>query len=225
VILESGKETNIGNICGKKHFGIDFEKSKNEFTKAVNSQKYRENIFEKKYQLGGLRLEIQLQRENIDQINLYERMHGFVERILDSSTSEKLKDRARRNASIVSVSRRVVREEATIESFEDRRQRQEDRHLAGGVYREETAFIIAGIEAVISYKKLSSIAYNELVSEMDFFSQINPDDLDYKSLVRSHKWSQSIDGKIRALSEVIENCKRFMVTSNIQKITQNKFLI
>jgi len=167
--------------------------------------------------------EIQRQRDDVNEYAVYRKVHEFVEKILDESTSQKLKKRAKRRISTVYQAKKISREIEYSEDFEDRKQRQDDEELAGGRFMEEAVFTIAGIGAVNSYKKLSNTHYDELLSEVEVFSQLTPENLDYIALKNNYNWSRLIDKKLRDLNYIVEDCRRFSLTSNTRKIIINNY--
>jgi hypothetical protein len=58
VTTKSGDVTNIGNVCGKKHFGIQFDEFSKVFTQAVTDYQNRETIASHLFRLEGYISEI-----------------------------------------------------------------------------------------------------------------------------------------------------------------------
>ena len=59
VVTDDGRETNIGHVCGKKHFGEDFQILRNRFESRRRVKDYRE-------QLGAFRSKLPTYHEQID---------------------------------------------------------------------------------------------------------------------------------------------------------------
>lgn len=55
VVTTDGLETNIGNVCGKKHLGVNFQEKRTAFRQKQSEVRNVEQIFEVKQQLAALK--------------------------------------------------------------------------------------------------------------------------------------------------------------------------
>src|SRR3546814_15780154 len=58
VVTVDGRETNIGSICGKRHFSVDFVQMSRVFLKDLRAQQNREFLWELKHKLPSVTAEI-----------------------------------------------------------------------------------------------------------------------------------------------------------------------
>ena len=208
VTLASGYDTVIGHICGRKHFGVDFHQSEKTFKRETNAQRHREVVRERQSQLRPLLDRISSQRAG-DQgaDSCYAKMRRHMTALFDDATINALADRARRGDGIVSRQVEVA---------------EEDRELAGGRFREETIFIIAGIKAALDYQKIAPKKYDVLLDEIDEFSEIDADAADFTELAHRYRWAMRIDKRLDGLNDAIDNCRRFLDPMNIAAINNHK---
>lgn len=97
--------------------------------------------------------------------------------------------------------------------------------LGGSRFRTETIYIISGISAVASYKKLRSILKTYLGTELEVFRSINPDIEGYEGLRRWNNWKNKIDSRLAKAESIIADCRRFLEPSNIRNIRANQGLL
>lgn len=216
VKLEGGEITNIGHICGERRFGVIWTQMERRFKRIVNEAQRREIIRATQYRVGSVQGQVQELREGEwggDAI--YKKIHHQYGSLLDSSTQRKLADRARAQNNIVN---RVTRR--TEEEIRDAR-------IIGDTseFNEEYVFTIAGIRALITYKKLRTILNTRLGSELEKFGGLDVDSLDYKELRQWSQWSDRIDTNLNDARTILEDCKRFLVPSNIAEINKYKSLL
>ena len=74
VTTKSGKVTNIGNVCGKNHFGVKFDEFSKVFTQALTDHKNRESLTSFLFRLKGI-------TAGIDALRSAERGADWVYRI------------------------------------------------------------------------------------------------------------------------------------------------
>src|SRR3546814_934796 len=58
VVTVDGRETNIGRLCGKRHFSVDFVQMSRVFLKDLRAQQNREFLWELKHRLPSVTAEI-----------------------------------------------------------------------------------------------------------------------------------------------------------------------
>ncbi|WP_421718143.1 hypothetical protein [Algiphilus sp.] len=56
---KSGKVTNIGNVCGKNHFGVKFDEFSRVFTQALTDHQNRETVASFQFRLDSLEAEVE----------------------------------------------------------------------------------------------------------------------------------------------------------------------
>ncbi|MCG7988839.1 MAG: hypothetical protein JAY64_19305 [Candidatus Thiodiazotropha weberae] len=208
ITLSDGRETNIGNVCGRKIFKVDFSQHLNVFKKDMNSQRYREEIRFTQNTLLDTKDQVELLSKGDGQADdCYSQMNAQMTRLFSEDITRRLLDRAKRSNAVVTRDFEVT----------------EDDRSSGVVgtnanYTTETVFIISGLSAVKSYKKLRTILKKQLGDELHAFEEINPDDLEFEDLKRWHNWINKIDLRLKSSRNIIQECNRFLQSVNIENI-------
>ncbi len=212
VVCEGGIETNIGNKCGKRIFGVDFQNLEKTFTRATNAQRYRENIAKVKNQLEPFERKLTFLRDGENQgAWCISKVEWYATKGFEQKTLDALHERAKRGDSVIS---KTVALSAA------------EREAAGGsIHREETVAIIGGLSCIKSYKKLKTLLYSTLGDELVVFKSLEEDTLDFPQLKRWNNWANTIEKKITQAEKIIDDCHRFLVDSNIQTIRTCKHLL
>lgn len=97
VVAENGIETNIGNVCGKRIFGVVFTELNKRFTQETNAQRYREKITATINQLPAIQSKIDSLREgNFGADNSLKKMHWQISKGFELATLDALKSRSKR---------------------------------------------------------------------------------------------------------------------------------
>ena len=94
VSTTDGYETNIGNRCGAKIFGVDFTEARKAYTKASNAQRYRETLSESINQFPKIRLQVKTLREGEQGADYcVNKMQQLMNRVFPEEISRKLVNR------------------------------------------------------------------------------------------------------------------------------------
>lgn len=208
VTASGGVETNIGNVCGKRIFGVDFTLHQRVFKRELNAQRYREGISAAQKRIDSIEEQVRNLCEGEYMADwCYGKMHAQLTRLFPERISRPLTERARRSNPTVS---------REIQLTEDER----ETGTTGGRsrYRTEVIFTISGISAVTEYKRLRTILREHLGKELSAFREIDSSLEDFESLKRWHNWINKIDRRLQEAEGIIEDCNRFLVPSNIVRI-------
>lgn len=228
VLAEGGQETNLGNICGKKHFKVEWQLLKKSHIARINEARYRTNLTSLKRTLNSLRTEIDSVLDGeFGAKNRLKKMTFQIERGFEIKTINGLKLRAQRGSHIIAQAVMASEHEKGIaEMFNDPSNRQANQRSAPKLkYKEEILYIIAGLSAVQSYTKLKSIVSLHLGDRLNHFQHIEIDALSAKDLKHWNEWGRKIKQRIQEAKEITEECARFLEPSNIQAIRQYKHLL
>ena len=216
VVCEGGIETNIGHRCGKKIFGVEFQALEKSFTRDTNAQRYRENIATYKNQIADDEKRILFLWEGESQGEwCFNKVHQYATTAFEERTSNALLERAKRKDSQIkkSVSLSATEKQATGGSGRFAH------------FRDEIVGVISGLSALTDYKKLKTILTVRLGEELQEFKALDEDTLSYRDLRRWNNWVNMVGKKMREAQEIIQECQRFVVPSNIKFIRDNKRLL
>lgn len=213
-IGNKGYVTNIGHICGKSHYKLDFDQAKKRFDAAVNAQRFRENVSAKQNQVPELLDRIDLLLDEESQ-NRYQEMHKFMTRTLDERASRALQRKARQNDNLITRAVRLSEDEREFELG----LRSEAR------FRDETVLTMSGVAAAATYSKLSPTKLRSLRSEIEAFADLEVESLGYVDLKKSNNWANRIDKRIDDLEAAAMDCVRFLLADNRTGILKHKHFL
>lgn len=209
VEVEGGIVTNIGNICGKRYFDVDFTNLQRAFKKDYNAQRYREELTKTKHQLAGIKKQIEDLRNGDHKGDwCYKNMHQHVSRLFPLSITDSLIKRSNRGNGVV--------EKDIMLTGKDKAIAEQAGNKDG--FKTETVFIINGITSVVSYKKIKKILNVYLGEELVAFSQVDIETADFETLKRWNNWSNKIERRLREVKVLIDECNRFLMPANVNNI-------
>lgn len=214
-VTKGGFEINIGHVCGKKHFGLEYKALTDVFTVALNSQRYRESLNKLQNRKGWYSDQIANLNTAAGEPACYKNVSrllstGFPDKIIAS-----LKERSKRSNHIVyqNIELSEKEKEIAVETGDST------------FIRQEELFRIQGLNAVLGHIKLRKILEIDLGAEFDAFFNVVPDQLNYQDLKHWDRWAKKLDNSIREASHLIDACKQFVHHDNTQSIRNHSNLL
>ena len=216
VACKDGTETNIGNICGKRIFKVDFDIIKAKFRRDLNENKYRESINTFRNQIVNLEGEIMYLKDGERQGHwCFRELQFHAERAYSDDVLAKFLERAKRGEGrLVQIERLSKRERDLGPKGEN-----------GPQFRERLIGNISGIAAIRDYKKLRRILTSDLGSELETFYGLDETLLDSTALKHWYKWTQNVKKRMQGVKAIIDDAHRFLLPSNIAFLQANKHLL
>ena len=91
VVAAGGLETNIGNVCGKREFGVEFNEFKKTFKQGYNAQRFREKIGLAQATIDHVVVRVSelLEGEHNGEW-CYQQMHSYMTRLFPDSITKPL---------------------------------------------------------------------------------------------------------------------------------------
>lgn len=213
--LKSGVLTNIGNVCGKRQFGVEWGSQRDAFNVSLNSQRYRENVSATQNRVPILRERLIAQREGEYQADwCYAEMKKYMQRLFSEKLSDRLTIMGKAKSGQVLREVKLSSEEREIAAQTGNRSQ---------THRFETVVIVSGITSTVSYKKLSPRRLDELRSELSRFELADADTATYRELKEHNSWAKKIDGRLDEIDRIVEDCRRFLSRHNLDEIRSHKF--
>ena len=216
ILCEGGIETNIGNKCGKRIFGVDFQDLERIFTKDTNAQRYRQNISTFKNRLPGYKSElVQITNGQKQGLWCYKQMHWHMSKGFEEATLTALNQKSKRGDNVIQRERALSHREIEIA----REAGNKSTHDIDIVRR------INGLSAVHNYKKLKTLLNYIFIEDYETFLTLNEDEMDHRALKRWNRWVNMFENRITKTKFIIEECNRFLLPDNIQGIRSYKHLL
>jgi len=213
VDIGEGREGIIGNVCGKTHFGVDFQRVKNAFNVAVNATRFRENIITAQHRVPSWLEQLERLRKGEKQADYcYAKIQNQMLKYFDERTSRALTRKAKAGDG------RVLR--AIELSADEREAGLGERRDAQ--YRTELVFTVAGIKAATDYAKLSPRRLETFEAEIAALRELDAESLSYNELKARNRQISTIEEKLADLEATLLDCQRFIVPTNIAAINANK---
>lgn len=213
VVFKGGIETNMGNICGKREFGVEFSQLIKTYKLETNAQDHRINLEAIKNRIGPYTDKIHSIADGEYQGHwCVKAMRKATTTLYDEATLKNLAERAKRKNPII---KRI-----TALTGRDLELAQESG--MGGTYSSEDIDTIKGLSAFISYKRLKTILEVYLGSCLERFKKLDIDSLTHSELSKWNRWGKQIDSRIKDAEEIVRESKLFLHPSNKDTIIKNK---
>ena len=215
VSTESGATTNIGNVCGKREFGEDFEVRSRTFKAQVSASDRREALgffLIKSDELAQAIKRMRTEERGADWIHpklawLRSPSKGCPKVICD-----RLSQMVRSRSSVLSISRRATEDE--IEQLEVAQSRQ----LPRPQYVDEAVAEIAGLPALFVENDLRELLVIQLSDRLRAFLENDIDTMTDHELREWSNWISSVDATIDRATSAIGAGRELLVNENLRPL-------
>lgn len=214
VVAENGVETNIGNKCGRREFGIDFQHSANLHKKDVTAYLQRQTLGALKNRIPNIKAEVlQLREQELgaDWVN------RGVTRLSGQSTGlprdivSKANECARNGTGAIIRTRRMTKDERDRTDVMERGSRDEQKFI------DEQLGQLEGFTALQPSNSLHRI--NKDITEVVKAIEIaDIDSLSHKELGALSKLSQDLDANLDKYRNAVNAGRRLLTRSNISQL-------
>ncbi|WP_218309735.1 hypothetical protein [Alteromonas antoniana] len=224
VVCANNIETNIGHKCGEKYFGVDFKELESIFKKDINLRNARENIQRRIGELDYIRERV-ARMWKPEGLELFCKVRDIKSNNGSITGALRVKLERRAKTGDEKVFDTVKASEADIVLEEERLKRElsasEKQHFMINV----PVGIIYGVRAFCSFIVIKEVLHDEMPALLDELDKLDTSLLTDTQLLDWSKRLNGIDSRIMAAQDTIEDCKRFLVNTNINFIKQHKHLI
>ncbi len=206
-------ETIIGQVCGKRVFGMSFTRQRQRIDQAVADARRKETI---QQMIRGMPAMIEV-------IERLEREYKFLQDLkyrlmgaLDPRLYKELRTRAERGSAVVTRSVPMTEEEAAI-VFETTNRRRNDG--LGWPHKELPICTLEGLEFIKSPFK--DMLVTNLITPLRRLSRMRPDEvleMGRRELAREAKWVGEVPQGIVLAEEVVAAGHRFFTSANIANL-------
>lgn len=215
VTTKTGEVTNIGNRCGKTHFGVEFNELSKVFDRAVTEHNNRELVGSFLFQLEAHEEKIKLIRSGEKGADwIYKISKATIEKSRgcpDSITEFVHKLIRSRNGAIL-IPRLATEDEVNeMEVIQNKT-------LERPQYIEESKGVLKGIEVLYEENDLRKLLVLDLESNLKSLSELDVDDATFKDLQYWSKWCNEFDSKLEKINSVVASGLRFLTTENLQQL-------
>lgn len=215
VTTKSGQVTNIGNGCGKTHFGVEFKELSKVFERALTEHNNRETLATFMFQKeGNSKLLHALRSEPNGADWVYKTTKPLTQngKGCPDTVISKINEIVRsRNGTLIKAREASEDEIKDIEAIEERKL--ERPHYIG-----EVKGTLNGIEALFPENNLRKIIIKDLEDNLKTLSDIDIDNATYKELQYWVKWTAEFDNKIVTIKRIISSGVRLLDADNLLQL-------
>ncbi|MDR7099162.1 hypothetical protein J2X04_001509 [Lysobacter niabensis] len=221
VVTEGGNETNIGRICGKRHFSVEFMQMSRAFLHAIRAQQNREFLWEVKNRLPTISVEVSAIRGG-------EYGAGWINTRINQLTGKS----ASLPTPIVNAVRQAIRRgdgALTIERAATKAER-EDRAAAADVkglehMRRTLTFVEDQVGQLDGFTALApGNGLREILGAIEpFLSTLSDADIDSlpdKQLRELSKVGSELNPNLERLRTVVAAGRRLLTRQNVQQLAR-----
>jgi hypothetical protein len=211
-ITKSGHETNIGNVCGKKYFGVDFETMTRSFDESFQEQNDRETLWNFKTHIDKFKDKVaDLRKQDKGADWAHSKLQPFVDGDPHiSNVVRKLKEMVRTGNSRLNKQREATEEEIRSLEMSQGKTLSKRPHII-----DEWIGTIAGLEALDPKNDLKKLLVYELQEKAKTFDEYSIDNLTKSELSDWAKWVRRIDATFEEVQSALQSARRFLTRENL----------
>lgn len=215
VTTKSNFVTNIGNGCGKTHFGVEFQEQTKIFERALTEHNNREKLATFIFQLDGNAELIALLRSKPKGADwVYKTTRALLQKGkgCPEAINEKIHEFVRNRSGSISVSREATEDEIKdMEAFQNKT-------LKRPQYIDEVKGNLQGIEALYKENDIRNIIIKDLEENINTISEIDIDTATFKELQHWAKWASEFDNKIDVINKTISYGNKLLNKDNLLQL-------
>ncbi|WP_201565553.1 hypothetical protein [Psychrobacter immobilis] len=213
----SGKLTNIGSYCGKKHFSVEFENLSRDFDRYYRDHKARERIETFQRTINSKLSEVANIENDFGSIDTAYKIQQFFKgksknhlKTIVQRLSKMVKD----NDPNIYIDKMLSKEEINAREVSGQKNIPK--------YERVVTDSITGLDFLYEYNDLRLLYVIEFKNPLEEIEKLNVDNLLSRDLDFWSKKIGEIDGNIRRIREVMEEGYKFLQLENMIKITSKK---
>lgn len=199
VTTASGQVTNIGNGCGKTHFGVDFQEQSKIFERSLTEHNNREKLASFMFQLDEhLEYIASIKKAQKGANWVYKRSKDLTnkERGVPETIISKIHQLVRSRTGTLIKERQAT--EAEVKDMEAI----QNKALPRPQYIEVSIGTIKGIEALYPENDIRNLVILDLEENLKVISEIDLDNTTYKDLQYWSKWISNFDVKLEYIDSI-----------------------
>lgn len=215
VSTKSKVVTNIGNVCGKNHFSVDFQTLRNKFNRDVRIKAQKEA-------LKAFISRVPEYEERITDLRSGEHgadwvyKHTQLLKTPNSGTPEVIRKELQRMLKEGTNEIRLERE-ASIQEIETHEAIQ-GRRVERPYYIEERIGMLEGLPALREENNLRTILVEDIQAGIERISSMNMELATEHQLSIESKWAGELDAKLERAEKSVADGKRLLEKSNLSQL-------
>jgi hypothetical protein len=219
VATNSGVVTNLGHVCGKNYFGVDFESMRRVFDREMRIRSYRE-------QLAAFKLRIPELLDSIDELRSRERGANWVNRgirILMSPDGlphgirRMLQVMARTSEDRLFIERAMTERERDITA---QQRRGPDDEKTGERFVREQIGTLAGLQALREDADLRALLIIDLEAGLDRLAAMDVESAEERELSKVSRWVSEVEGKFELATRIVGAGATLLERDNLAQLVE-----
>lgn len=210
--FHGGAVTNIGHICGKKYYEVDFTTFTNQYNREVVAKSYRDLLSTFSFQLDDLEKEIsELRKPDLGIGWIYKTTQSLTNngKECPDEVVRAIQVMIRTRSNVLKKDREAT--EAEIKAAELSQGRRVNRPL----YAQEDIAVIFGIEALYPENDLRKLVTIEIEENIKLFKKLVIDNLTHSELSRWAKWVGSVESTKDKVKNSMQAASNLLKSSNL----------
>ena len=210
--FHGGAVTNVGHICGKKHFDVDFTIFTNQYNRDVVAKTYRDLLSTFSFQLDDLEKEIsQLRKSQFGIDWIYKTSQNLIisGKECPDEVVNAIHAMIKDGSNVLKKTREAT--EAEIKAAELSQRRRVDRPH----YVQEDIAVISGLSVLFKENDLKDLAVIDLEEKIKSFKHLIIEDLPHSDLASWAKWVSSVESIKDKLKVSMQNGTNLLKSSNL----------
>lgn len=211
---EDGYETNIGQDCGKKYFGVDFETLSRKFDRDVKDKDNRDLLWSFKSKLTTVNDKIDVIRKEQGGDWAHKQLLALtnLNKGCPESVIIQIKAMAKARSGALTKPRLATNEEIdNLEAIQGKR-------VERPHYIDEKFAELSGIEALYPENDLRNLLTLELTNKIKSFEREDVDQMTAKELSTWAKWAASVEVTLNKAELVLAIGKRLLKSDNLKPL-------
>lgn len=213
-VTTDGRETNMGTVCGKTHFGVEFETFSRQFDEDIQEKRDRDYLWDFHFKLDNLKSSIdQLRSQHHGGDWAYKKLRAFLDGSREfSEVSKKVGQLIRAGSSELMTTREATEEE--VRSIE----LGAGKSISRPHYIDQKVATLAGIAALYKENDLRDLLIIDLSEGVKAFEAFDIDVMTRAELRKFAKWAGTVESTFERSVQALEIAKQFLTDQNLKPL-------
>lgn len=223
VVATDGRETNIGSVCGKRYFGVEFKRMRNAFDLDLRHSEYRERLHALKHAAPKYSAEVDALKGGewgaLRIQGLLSQITGARIGVVPTKVADAVRQARRRGDGGIYIARRAnAAERGMANVFIDRAGR--ERRMPAAEFVDEQVGQLEGFAALAAENDIRAVLVLRIEPFLADLARADIDVLAPKDLTRLHKRSESLGSDLEQLKAILAQGRRLFQRENIEQLAR-----
>lgn len=213
ITTPEGIETNIGHMCGVKHFNVKFGDLSKAFKRDITEKENREKLKEFQHRLP--KMEDRLHSLQYDEAYDANWCHKMISYLITPSklpfpVNSKINTMRKQKTALLTIERNLTEKEKSLIQVSG------SAHIPSTVTEEVSE--INGFPALYEENNLKHLLIDDLAQNIKHIKSLDVDSLCFEELKRHAKWVGEVVQKFDASATIILDAKKLLTADNLKPL-------